>query len=67
MSDRIALWVDGGDPVRTAADRHGDWIRGEVLATALEVGPPPDLDGAAVREVDLDGMEARIALRLAGR
>jgi isoleucyl-tRNA synthetase len=65
VSDRIHLWIDGDADARTAADRHRDYIAGETLATSLEPGAPPDVPGIEAREVELDGVGARIALQQA--
>jgi isoleucyl-tRNA synthetase len=66
VSDRIRLWIDGDPDVRAAVHRHRDYIMGETLALDLQPGPAPDGQGAD-REVDLDGLGARIALHSAGR
>jgi isoleucyl-tRNA synthetase len=53
-TDRIALWISGGDPVLDAVRAHGTFIRGETLARRLEVGaraPAPDLE----QRLDIDG------------
>ncbi|HEY8258883.1 MAG TPA: isoleucine--tRNA ligase [Gemmatimonadales bacterium] len=52
-TDRIALWISGGDLVLTAVQGHADFIQGETLARRLEQGraPAPDLE----QEVDIDG------------
>ncbi|GMV05359.1 MAG: isoleucine--tRNA ligase [Gemmatimonadota bacterium] len=64
ITDRIALLIGGDGPVAEAAGRHRDFIAGEVLALSVEAGQPDDGDAwPHVREVDLDGLPARIALR----
>jgi isoleucyl-tRNA synthetase len=64
ISDRISLGIAGSREVREAAEAFREFIAGETLATAYEVGPDLDLapgfDG--VREVDLDGIRAQIGL-----
>ena len=65
VSDRIQLWIDGEEDVRTAATRHADYIAGETLATSLEAGSVAEGDAESV-DVDLDGVGARIALRRSG-
>ena len=53
-TDRIALWIDGDQPVVDAVNNHAGFIRGETLARGLEVGaraPSPDLE----QRVDVDG------------
>ena len=69
VSNRIRLWLAGAEDVNSAAERHRDYITGETLAVALEVGSEPDGDGGGApvhtREVDLDGTMARLALAVA--
>jgi isoleucyl-tRNA synthetase len=53
-TDRIGVWMDGGEPVLEAARVHAEFIRGETLARRLELGaraPAPDLE----QQVDIDG------------
>ncbi|MGN6391161.1 MAG: isoleucine--tRNA ligase [Gemmatimonadales bacterium] len=53
-TDRIRVWMDGGEPVLEAARVHAEFIRGETLARRLELGaraPTPDLE----QQVDIDG------------
>lgn len=80
ITDRIELWVDGDASVRAAAERHLEFIAGEVLAVSVATGghagdgaagggaggdgdPEPPGGSPHLREVDLDGVPARIALR----
>ncbi|HTL05816.1 MAG TPA: DUF5915 domain-containing protein, partial [Gemmatimonadales bacterium] len=60
-TDRIALWVDGPPAVLEAARQHADFIRGETLARALELGARP---GAADREetAEIDGHQVLVAV-----
>ena len=67
VSDRIHLRIDGADEVRTAAERHRDYIAGETLATRLEIGAGEAAEASAMRELDVDGVVARIALAVAAR
>ncbi|HEX7120143.1 MAG TPA: isoleucine--tRNA ligase [Longimicrobiales bacterium] len=66
VSDRIRLGVDGDEAVLAAAAAHGDFIARETLAAELRVGSE---SAAAVytaeRELELDGLRARIALAVA--
>ena len=62
VSDRIRLAVSGGAELQAAVERHRGWIAGEVLATELLVGPDKLQDSAVSQVVDLDGVEAAIAL-----
>ncbi|MBW3552033.1 MAG: isoleucine--tRNA ligase [Gemmatimonadetes bacterium] len=65
VSDRIHLRIDGADEVRTAAERHRDYIAGETLATRLDVGAGEVAEASSMRELDVDGVVARIALAVA--
>jgi isoleucyl-tRNA synthetase len=64
ITDRIELLLGGADAVQAAATTHRVFIAGETLAVSVTTG-----DGAAgeafphVRDVDLAGLAARIALR----
>jgi isoleucyl-tRNA synthetase len=61
-SDRIALWIDGAEPVREAARAHAARLREETLARELAVGersPAADLE----QRHDLDGHEAIVGVR----
>lgn len=43
VTDRIDLWIDdASDDVSAAAAEHGDYIKSQVLAVSLELGPLPD-------------------------
>jgi isoleucyl-tRNA synthetase len=65
VSDRIDLWVSGDPAAVEAATRHGDYIAGETLATALEAAPAPEGQDVHGRDITLDDVRARIALRRA--
>jgi isoleucyl-tRNA synthetase len=62
VSDRIRLAIGGAAEVAAAVSRHGDWIAGEVLATELLLEPGSLHDSLISQVVDLDGIEAAIAL-----
>ena len=63
VSDRIRLGVFGGAELTEAVRRFEALVAGETLAVEVEAGPEPRADGyEAVREVDLDGVMAAIAL-----
>ncbi len=64
VSDRIEAAVETSGEVAQALEEHGAWVAGEVLATALEDGPPA-WEPAQRAEVDLDGTIVRVALRRA--
>jgi hypothetical protein len=67
ITDRIALAISGPASLQGAAQSHRDFISGETLATSLTVGDTiPDQGFAEVREVDIDGTAARIALAVSG-
>jgi isoleucyl-tRNA synthetase len=61
VSDRIALTVGGMDEIRAVITAHSEWIASEVLAT--ELGFAEELTGRydAMQELDLDGVQARVA------
>jgi len=63
ITDRISLTISGGDEVQDAAQAFEDFISAETLAKAYRVvqGEEPGRDGI-MREVDLDGLSARIVL-----
>ena len=63
ITDRIELRISGEGPVAQAVDAHGAFIAGETLAVSVVGGD--GADWPHVREVDLDGVPASIALRTA--
>ncbi len=66
LSDRIALQVGGDADVVGAAEAHRDRLAADTLATEVTVGEVAAVDEGAhrhVRTVDLDGVEAVVALR----
>lgn len=64
ITDRIALAISGPDDVLAAATTYQDFIGGETLATDVQVDELIENDGwPHVREVDIDGVAATIALR----
>ncbi len=66
ITDRIHLGLDGPEGLLAAAREHEAFIVGETLALSLIAGLESE-DFPHVREVDLDGVPARIALRAAER
>ncbi|MDQ1502738.1 MAG: isoleucyl-tRNA synthetase [Actinomycetota bacterium] len=62
IADRIKvrLWADG--PVAEAAERHGPWIAGEVLAVAWQVNPGESASGEVV---DVESTPVTVALEIA--
>jgi hypothetical protein len=64
-TDRIELWVDGGEAARSAALAHADYLREETLARSLAVGercPEADLE----QRHELDDLEVVVGLRRHG-
>ena len=64
VSDRISVAVAGWDELEQAVNAHHAWIAEEVLARELTVGDDAGKFNA-VQPVDVDGREARIALKRA--
>ena len=62
VSDRIRLAIAGDADVHAAVSRHAEWIRNEVLATDLLDDGSIFNDCLIEQAVDLDGVQARIAL-----
>jgi hypothetical protein len=54
---------------RSAAERHRDYIAGETLALSLDLSQDldtvPDGGGVEARDIEMDGVGARIALERA--
>lgn len=66
VSDRIHLWVHGGEVLERAVAAHRGYISGETLATVLTWGTPADGgNGLSAVDVDLDGVPAHLAVRRA--
>ncbi|HSM59385.1 MAG TPA: isoleucine--tRNA ligase [Longimicrobiales bacterium] len=66
ITDRIDLSVDGREGLLSALRAHEAFVTGETLAVSVALGGEAT-DFPHVREVDLDGTPARIALRPARR
>lgn len=62
ITDRIRLGVFGEPEIQSAAAAHGEFIAGETLAEAMEVGPTASDGFDATRAVDLDGRAAVIGI-----
>ncbi|HEX8694320.1 MAG TPA: isoleucine--tRNA ligase [Longimicrobium sp.] len=63
VQDRIRLGVFGDGELLDAMRAFGELVKRETLAVELEIGSTTDFHGyEAVREVDLDGVPATIAL-----
>jgi isoleucyl-tRNA synthetase len=64
ITDRIELALGGPEAVQGAARTHQGFIAGETLAVSVTVGDEGISDGFEhVRDTDIDGVPARIALR----
>jgi isoleucyl-tRNA synthetase len=63
ITHRISLSIFGGEAVQEAALAFQDFISGETLAQAFRVGREEEPGGEGMeREVNLDGLRARIVL-----
>ncbi|CAA9225989.1 MAG: Isoleucyl-tRNA synthetase [uncultured Acidimicrobiales bacterium] len=62
LSDRIALTLEAGPRVAAAVAGHRRWISAQVLATELVIGTA----GPDAAELDVDGEQLRVDLRVAG-
>ena len=62
VSDRVRLALSGPLDVEAAARAHARWIADEVLAREFTIGGALDGTNPAVRTLDLDGIDVRIAL-----
>jgi len=63
ISDRIRVSIGGDAAVVDRLRPHGDWLASEVLATGLDIGAGPSLDGALEREaVELAGTSVELAI-----
>lgn len=63
VADRIEVTVEASGPVRDAIAAHRDWIAGEVLATALEIGKATSQGDGSREERELDGHWVAVAIR----
>ena len=60
VSDRVSLFLSGGDAVVAAVEAHSDYVREQVLAEHLSFEPAPE--GTPLREAELEGAQLLIAL-----
>ena len=60
VSDRILLWIDGSDEVKTTISEHRDRITEEVLAISLNEGRVTDY--VVMRDLVLDGEAVQLGL-----
>ncbi|MEA3019843.1 MAG: isoleucyl-tRNA synthetase [Actinomycetota bacterium] len=58
IADRVRVVLDATGAVADAVARHGRWIEGEVLATALSVGDA----GAGAPTIEIDGASIAVLL-----
>lgn len=65
ITDRIEVAIAGGEQLTQVLADHGEFIAGETLAVSLLDGPATEGEFPHLREVDLDGVSASIALRIA--
>ncbi|HSG46223.1 MAG TPA: DUF5915 domain-containing protein, partial [Longimicrobiales bacterium] len=63
ITDRVELFIGGPDDVQGAARAFQDFIAGETLSVSVSVGDGDGGDFPHTRDVDLDGVPARLALR----
>ena len=63
VSDRIVLWVWGGEEIEKAVQAHSIHVGAEVLARAINVGAVGPADTNVMQTVELDGLSANIAIR----
>jgi isoleucyl-tRNA synthetase len=60
VADRINLFVEASDGLRSAIEEHRDYITTETLTSSLALGGPPE--GAAIVEDEFDGEHVRVGL-----
>jgi isoleucyl-tRNA synthetase len=65
VADRIELTVEAAGALAEAVAAHRDWIAGEVLATAVEVGQAPAQGAAHREEREFDGHRVAVVIRKA--
>ena len=58
VCDRIEVWFEAGEAIRTAVDEHNAWIRGEILAASLTQG----VSGPDARTISLNDHPCRIEI-----
>ncbi len=62
ITDRIALTVESGEPIRHALEAHRDYVLGETLALELAYGPPAEDANGAVA-IELAGEPVHLGVR----
>jgi hypothetical protein len=63
VSDRIVVHLAGDPEVEAAALAFSEYISGEVLARDLKVGAEAPNDANVTQSLELDSLQARVALR----
>jgi isoleucyl-tRNA synthetase len=61
-TDRIAVAVEGPEPVLEATRTHAEFIRGETLARRLDLGPPDGWHPDRAERTDIDHHAVTIAV-----
>ena len=62
VADRIRLGITGAEVLETAVSEHAAYIAGETLAVDLEVGASAVGDSATATTIEIDELEATIAV-----
>ena len=62
VADRIRLGIAGAEVLETAVAEHAAYIAGETLAVDLEVGASAVGDSATATTIEIDELEATIAM-----
>ena len=60
VADRIELFVEASDGLRSAIEAHRDYITTETLTATLTSGPPPE--AAVTMEDAFDGEKVKVGL-----
>ncbi len=64
VSDRIRVWIWGNPEIESGLREYIGWLSGEVLARHVFVGEEPASNQVAAQQVELDGLQVRVALRV---
>jgi isoleucyl-tRNA synthetase len=64
VADRIELYVEASASLRSAVEKHEDYIKAETLTTKLTFATPPE--NASVAEDEFDGEKVMVGLVKAG-
>ncbi len=63
LADRIEVRAAADGDLKTALDRHGDWIAAEVLAETWTVDGDVGDEGTDAAELDIEGTPLRVSVR----